>query len=52
MPSFLCFNYVEAFEENHLIGICGLWILTKYYIGKHIEPVPKYKNTLLPTISG
>jgi len=25
------------FDDN-LIGICGLWIITKYYVGKHIEP--------------
>jgi GNAT superfamily N-acetyltransferase len=24
--------------ENRLIGICGLWIVTKFYVGKHIEP--------------
>jgi GNAT superfamily N-acetyltransferase len=24
--------------NEHLIGICGLWIMTKYYVGKHIEP--------------
>ena len=24
--------------DQCLIGICGLWILTKYYVGKHIEP--------------
>lgn len=26
------------YDEGRLIGICGLWILTKYYVGKHIEP--------------
>jgi len=24
--------------HGKLIGICGLWILTKYYVGRHIEP--------------
>ena len=24
--------------DNQLIGICGLWIMTKLYVGKHIEP--------------
>lgn len=24
--------------DGKLVGICGLWILTKYYVGKHIEP--------------
>ena len=26
------------YDDGRLIGICGLWILTKYYVGKHIEP--------------
>jgi GNAT superfamily N-acetyltransferase len=26
------------YSEHNLIGICGLWIITKYYVGKHIEP--------------
>jgi len=26
------------YSNNSLVGICGLWILTKYYVGKHIEP--------------
>jgi GNAT superfamily N-acetyltransferase len=26
------------YSGHDLIGICGLWILTKYYVGKHIEP--------------
>ena len=26
------------YSDQHVIGICGLWILTKYYVGKHIEP--------------
>ncbi|MHB1757816.1 MAG: GNAT family N-acetyltransferase [Leptospirillum sp.] len=26
------------YEDGRLIGICGLWVLTKYYVGKHIEP--------------
>jgi GNAT superfamily N-acetyltransferase len=27
-----------VYSDDKLIGICGLWILTKYYVGKHIEP--------------
>lgn len=23
--------------ENQLIGICGIWMMTKFYVGKHIE---------------
>lgn len=35
--------------EDNLIGICGLWIMTKLYVGKYIEPdnvviVPEYRN--------
>ena len=26
------------YADDQLIGICGLWVLTKYYVGKHIEP--------------
>ena len=32
--NYLC---VGIFDEEKLVGICGLWILTKYYVGKHIE---------------
>jgi GNAT superfamily N-acetyltransferase len=24
--------------DDQLIGICGMWIMTKFYVGKHIEP--------------
>lgn len=44
-------NYqcVGVYHEQRLVGICGLWILTKYYVGKHIEPdnaiiLPEYQN--------
>ena len=44
-------NYVcvGVYDNDNLIGICGLWILTKYYVGKHIEPdnvliLPEYQN--------
>ncbi|WP_411725845.1 GNAT family N-acetyltransferase [Methyloglobulus sp.] len=35
--------------DNKLIGICGLWIMTKLYVGKHIEPdnvfiLPEYRR--------
>ena len=43
------YQCVGAFDNGKLIGICGLWILTKYYVGKHIEPdnmiiLPEYQN--------
>lgn len=33
-------NYqcVGIYEGSELIGVSGLWFLTKYYVGKHIEP--------------
>lgn len=36
-------------ESTKLVGICGLWIVTKYYVGKHIEPdnmvfLPEYRS--------
>jgi GNAT superfamily N-acetyltransferase len=35
--------------DNRLIGICGIWIITKFYVGKHIEPdnvfiLPEYRR--------
>ncbi|UOB17405.1 GNAT family N-acetyltransferase [Abyssalbus ytuae] len=32
------YKCVGVYEDDKLIGISGLWILTKYYVGKHIEP--------------
>lgn len=33
-------NYkcVGVFDDENLVGISGIWLLTKYYVGKHIEP--------------
>ncbi len=33
-------NYecVGVYDQEKLVGICGLWILNKFYVGKHIEP--------------
>ncbi|AUP81484.1 GNAT family N-acetyltransferase [Flavivirga eckloniae] len=44
-------NYkcVGLYDDEKLIGISGLWILTKYYVGKHIEPDNVY---LLPEYQG
>ncbi len=27
-----------AYLEGHLVGICGLWVTTRFYCGKMIEP--------------
>ena len=33
-------NYecVGVYDNGKLIGISGLWFLTKYYVGQHVEP--------------
>ena len=44
-------NYrcIGIYDNEKLIGICGIWILTKYYVGKYIEPdnvviLPEYQG--------
>ena len=51
MNDMLSSNYecVGVFDKDKLIGISGVWILNKYYVGKHIEPDnvvihPDYRN--------
>ncbi len=31
------YQCIGAYEQNELIGICGIWVLEKYYVGKHLE---------------
>jgi len=43
------YKCVGVYDGSKLIGISGLWILTKYYIGRHIEPdnvviLPEYRD--------
>jgi len=43
------YECVGVYDRDKLIGISGLWILTKYYVGRHIEPdnviiLPEYRN--------
>ncbi len=43
---YLC---IGVYEKQKLIGISGLWVLYKHYIGKHIEPdnviiLPEYRE--------
>ncbi len=38
-----------AYNRDKLIGICGMWFLTKYYVGKHVEPDNVY---ILPEYQG
>lgn len=44
-------NYkcLGVYDQDNLIGICGIWVLNKFYIGKHIEAdnmyvKPEYRN--------
>jgi GNAT superfamily N-acetyltransferase len=44
-------NYqcIGVYDQEKLIGISGIWTLTKFYIGKHLEPdnvviLPEYRN--------
>lgn len=32
------YKCVGVYEDDKLVGISGLWVLNKYYVGKHIEP--------------
>lgn len=43
------YECVGAYDGQKLVGIVGLWILTKYYVGKHIEPDNVY---ILPEYQG
>lgn len=32
------YECVGVYDDGKLIGVSGLWIMTKYYVGRHIEP--------------
>ena len=43
------YQCVGVFDSGKLVGISGIWVLTKYYIGRHIEPdnvfiLPEYQG--------
>lgn len=43
------YECLGVYDSDKLIGICGIWILVKYYVGRHIEPDnvmihPDYRN--------
>ena len=43
------YQCVGIYSDQVLVGVCGLWILTKYYSGRHLEPdnvyiKPDYQN--------
>lgn len=43
------YKCLGVYDNEKLIGICGIWMLTKIYIGRHVEPDnvtihPDYRN--------
>lgn len=43
------YECVGIYYNENLIGICGIWTLVKYYVGKHLEPdnvyiKPEFRN--------
>lgn len=43
------YECVGIYYHENLIGICGIWTLVKYYVGRHLEPdnvyiKPEYRN--------
>lgn len=43
------YECLGVYDGKELIGICGLWTLTKIYAGRHLEPdnvfiLPQYRN--------
>ena len=44
------YQCLGAYDKEVLIGICGVWILNKLYVGKHLEPdnvfvLPEYRSS-------
>jgi GNAT superfamily N-acetyltransferase len=43
------YQCIGIYDQETLAGISGMWFLTKYYVGKHIEPdnviiLPQYRG--------
>jgi len=51
LPKMIASGYecVGVYDQDKLVGISGMWFLTKYYIGKHVEPDNVY---ILPEYQG
>ena len=32
------YKCIGVYDQKELIGICGVWVLNKLYVGKHVEP--------------
>lgn len=44
------YQCLGAYNNEILVGICGVWVLNKLYIGKHVEPdnvfvLPEYRSS-------
>tara|TARA_R110001583_G_scaffold12354_4_gene54946 strand:- start:155 stop:586 length:432 start_codon:yes stop_codon:yes gene_type:complete len=44
------YQCLGAYDKDELIGICGVWVLNKLYVGKHLEPdnvfvLPEYRSS-------
>lgn len=44
------YQCLGAYDKEALIGICGIWVLNKLYVGKHVEPdnvyvVPEFRSS-------
>lgn len=44
------YQCLGAYDKDELIGICGIWVLNKLYVGKHLEPdnvfvLPEYRSS-------
>lgn len=44
------YQCLGAYDKEELIGICGVWVLNKLYVGKHLEPdnvfvLPEYRSS-------
>ncbi|MCK0145888.1 GNAT family N-acetyltransferase [Arenibacter sp. F26102] len=44
------YQCLGVYDGEVLIGICGIWVLNKLYVGKHIEPdnvyvLPEYRSS-------
>lgn len=44
------YQCLGVYDREVLIGICGVWVLNKLYVGKHVEPdnvfvMPEYRSS-------
>jgi len=44
------YQCMGAYDKEQLIGICGVWVLNKLYVGKHVEldnvfVLPEYRSS-------